>query len=219
MGFDVSRHPDTHKEAAAYAAVCDHFGKILYRSTINSHRGERVIGTVLSDWFFDLALMTHNNINKGKKLDGIILFKDGPIPQSQVKEYRQGAILAKARLIKENIMTDDSDIKIIAAIKRGIHRFYFQENSNYSALIRNEKDAILLTSKPKIGTASTTRLQLTYQTNHTMNISDITSIFNDLRYLDWSSLFQQPKTILPLHIVQNLAILQKEDIIVPYDPR
>ena len=32
------------------------------------------------------------------------------------------------------------------------------------------------------------------------------------RYLDWNSLFSQPKTILPLHIVQNLAKLSKEDV-------
>jgi hypothetical protein len=29
--------------------------------------------------------------------------------------------------------------------------------------------------------------------------------FIDLRYIDWNTLFSQLKTILPLHIVQNLA--------------
>ena len=223
MGFDVSRNQETRKEAAAYAAVCDHYGKILYRNTINSHRGEKVQGPVLSDWFFELATATYDKLSQTKHLDGIILFKDGPIPTSQVQDYRQGAILAKERLIKEHIMTSQSDIKVIAAVKRGIHRFYgnpnYHYNVNYSAVLRNSKEAVLVTSKPRIGTASTTRLQLTYQGIKDMDITKIISIFNDLRYLDWSSLFQQPKTILPLHIVQNLAILQKEDVIVPYDPR
>ena len=120
-------------------------------------------------------------------------------------------------------MHKNSDIKVIATIKRGLHRFYGEEKYsykvNYSGLIRSPNEAIIVTSRPRIGTASTTRLNLIYQINNDMTIEQVVKIFNDLRYLDWSSLFQQPKTILPLHIVQNLAKLTKEDIIVPYDPR
>ncbi len=223
MGFDVSRNPETRKEAAAYAAVCDNLGRILYKNSIDTHRGEKIIAEVLSDWFFDLATSTYDDIEDNKKIDTIFLFKDGPIYPSERKEYQKGALLAKERLLQEHIMEKESDIKVIAAIKRGLHRFYGEEKYgyrvNYSGLIRNPHDAIIVTSKPRIGTASSTRLNLTYQINNNMNIEQIVRIFNDLRYLDWSSLFQQPKTILPLHIVQNLAKLTKEDIIVPYDPR
>lgn len=119
--------------------------------------------------------------------------------------------------------SNKSDMKIIAAIKRGLHRLYGDQQQgyrvNYSGVLRSPTDAILVTSQPKIGTASTTRLKLTYQITNDMNIEQIARIFNDLRYLDWNSLFSQPKTILPLHIVQNLAKLSKEDVIVPYVPR
>ncbi|MBA7565640.1 hypothetical protein ES708_07325 [subsurface metagenome] len=223
MGFDVSRNIETKKEAAAYAAVCDNYGKILYRNSINTHRGEKVIAEVLSDWMFELAFSTYDEIGIEKKIDNLFLFKDGPIPNAQIDEYRRGTLLAKERLLKEHIMDKSSDIKTIAVIKRGLHRFYGDEKYSYrvnhSCLIRNPKEAIIITSKPRIGTASTTRLNLIHQINDDMNIEQIVKIFNDLRYLDWSSLFQQPKTILPLHIVQNLAKLSKEDIVVPYDPR
>lgn len=223
MGFDVSRNPETRKESAAYAAVCDNYGRILYKNSIDTHRGERVIGEILSDWFFELASSIYDELNNMRKIDNIFLFKDGPIYTPQIAEYQKGVLLAKKRLIQEHIMDKSSDIKIIAAIKRGLHRFYGEEKNfyrvNYSGLIRDDKDAIILTSRPRKGTASTTRLSLIYQLKNDMNIEQISRIFNDLRYLDWSSLFQQPKTILPLHIVQNLAKLTKEDIIVPYYPR
>ncbi len=223
MGFDVSRNPETRKEAAAYAAVCDIYGRILYKNVIDSHRGEKVQAEVLSDWFFDLAISTYDDVGEQNKIDCLFLFKDGPIYASQIKEYQQGAIRAKERLLNEHIMSKSSDIKIVAVIKRGLHRFYGTQESNYrvqySGVIRDVNNSIIITSKPRIGTSSSTRLNFTYQMNNDIDIEQISRIFNDLRYLDWSSLFQQPKTILPLHIVQNLAKLSKEDIYVPYDPR
>ncbi|MFX1477954.1 MAG: Piwi domain-containing protein [Promethearchaeota archaeon] len=223
LGFDVSRSPESRKEAAAYAAVCDNYGKVLYKSSIDSHRGENVIAEILSDWFFEIATSTHDEIGSEKKIDCMYLFKDGSITFPQVKEYENGSVLAKERLMEEHLMTNDSDIKTIAVIKRGLHRFYGDEKQryrvNYSGLIRSPKEALLITSRPRIGTAATTRIELTHQLISNTDISQIAKMFNDLRYLDWNSLFSQPKTILPLHIVQNLAKLSKEDVIVPYDPR
>ncbi len=223
LGFDVSRNPESRKEAAAYAAVCDNYGKVLYKSSIDSHRGENIISEILSDWFFEIATSTYDEIGNEKKIDCMYLFKDGPISHPQVKEYEKGSLLAKERLMEEHLMTNDSDIKTIAVIKRGLHRFYGDEKLgykiNYSGLIRSPKEAILITSRPRFGTAATTRIELTHQMNNNIDISQIAKMFNDLRYLDWNSLFSQPKTILPLHIVQNLAKLSKEDVIVPYDPR
>jgi len=83
----------------------------------------------------------------------------------------------------------------------------------------NEREAIVVTSSSFQGTPSTLRLKLEFQIQENMKIEQVVRILNDLRYLDWSSLYKQPKTILPLHIVQNLAKLSKEDIKVPYIPR
>ncbi len=222
MGFDVSRNPETRAEAAAYAAICDSLGQVLYKNSIESHRGERVESTVLNDWFVDVAMSTYLNTNK-KLIDYLMLFKDGPIYSNQVEEYKKGALNARERLIKEGIMNENSDIKVIAVIKRGVHRIYGSEQRDYKikplGLIRNDKEALLITSRPYRGTATSQRLVLTHQGINNMNIIEISQLFNDLRYLDWNSLFNQPKTILPLHIVQNLAILNKEDINVPYIPR
>ncbi|MFQ6077117.1 MAG: hypothetical protein ACE5Z5_13470, partial [Candidatus Bathyarchaeia archaeon] len=76
-----------------------------------------------------------------------------------------------------------------------------------------------VTSPAYQGTPSPMRMKIEFQIIEDMEIRQILRVFNDLRYLDWSSLYKQPKTILPLHIVQNLAKLSKEDVVIPYVPR
>ena len=122
-----------------------------------------------------------------------------------------------------NIMDDGSNIRVVAVVKRGPYRIYGPESNQYkiqnTALIRNYNEAILVTASSFQGTPSTLKLIIEFQIKEDMDIEELSKIFNDLRYLDWSSLYKQPKTILPLHIVQNLAKLSKEDIQVPYIPR
>ncbi|MHA1364825.1 MAG: Piwi domain-containing protein [Candidatus Heimdallarchaeota archaeon] len=223
MGFDVSRAQEKRKEAAAYAAVCDPYGRILTRKAIDTHKGEKIQSQVLSDWFFDVASSTYDESKESKKIDCIILFKDGPIPSNQVVDYRNGALDAKNRLVKEGIMEVNGDIKIISVVKRGPHRIYGKERFDYhtqnTSLIWNDKSALIVTAKAHQGTPAAIRINLDYQINDDMKIDQVNQIFNDLRYLDWSSLYKQPKTILPLHIVQNLAKLSAHDIHVPYIPR
>lgn len=223
MGFDVSRTPGERKEAAGYVAICDNFGIITHRQVIKSHKGERVSASVLSDWFFEVAVST-SLASRGAKeaVDELILFKDGPIHPNQVKDYREGALNAKERLMSEGIMNEDGNIRVVAVVKSGPHRI-FGEPPQYEALntaiIRDSRRALMATAKTAIGTADPLRFDLVYQIKDDMTIEGILHMFNDLRYLDWDSLYRQPKTIMPLHIVQNLAKLGKEDINVPYIPR
>ena len=223
MGFDISRSPEKRKEAAAYAAICDSYGRILYRKAIDSHKGEKIQAKVLSDWFFDVASSTFDETKQTKKIDELILFKDGPIPSNQLIDYRNGSIDAKERLIEERIMDKSSNIRIVSVVKRGPYRIYGKEEYDYktqnTGLIRNDKEALIVTTPGFQGTPSTLKLRIEFQIKEDMNIEELLKIFNDLRYLDWSSLYKQPKTILPLHIVQNLAKLSKEDVDVPYVPR
>jgi hypothetical protein len=223
MGFDVSRSPERRKEAAAYAAICDSYGKILHRKAIDSHKGERIHSKVLSDWFFEVASSASVETQQNKKINELILFKDGPIPSNQIVDYRNGSEDAKKRLIYMDIMEDTSNIRVLAVVKRGPYRLYEKKSDQYkiqnTALIRNDNEAILVTSPGFHGTASTIKLISEFQIKEDMNVQELSKIFNDLRYLDWSSLYKQPKTILPLHIVQNLAKLSKEDVQVPYIPR
>jgi hypothetical protein len=223
MGFDISRAPERRKEAAAYAAVCDSYGRILYRKAIDSHKGEKVQAQVLSDWFFDVASSTYDEVGDKGILNELILFKDGPILSNQIVDYREGAINTKRRLISEGIMNRGSNLRIISVIKRGPYRIYGKEEFKYraqnTAVIRDTRHALIVTSPAHQGTPVPLRLKIEFQVIENMDIHQILKIFNDLRYLDWSSLYRQPKTILPLHIVQNLAKLSKEDIMVPYVPR
>jgi len=225
MGFDVSRAPERRKEAAAYAAVCDSYGRILYRKAIDSHKGEKIQSNVLSDWFFDVASSAYDETSKSmeKQVDELILFKDGPIHRSQLVDYRKGALDAKARLMDEGIMKADANIRVISVTKKGPHRIYGkpwkQHRTRNTSLLRDESNAVIVTTEVHRGTALPLKLRLEYQLVNDMDIKQVVHIFNDLRYLDYTSLYKQPKTILPLHIVQNLAKLSKEDISVPYVPR
>ena len=223
MGFDVSRAPERRKEAAAYAAVCDSFGRTLHRRAIDTHKGEKIQPKVLSDWFFDVASNAFDETASKKQVDELILFKDGPIPPNQIVDYKRGTEDAKDRLVVEGIMNEAGNIRIVSAVKRGPQRIYGAQSSDYrivnSALLMSPKEAVIVTSKAYHGTALPLKLRLEYQIRDDMQVSQVVKIFNDLRYLDYSSLFTQPKTILPLHIVQNLAKLSKEDVTVPYIPR
>ena len=225
MGFDVSRAPERRKEAAAYAAVCDSYGRILYRKAIDSHKGEKIQSNVLSDWFFDVASSAYDETSKSKekRVDELILFKDGPIRRNQLVDYRKGALDAKSRLMNEGIMKTDANIRVISVTKRGPHRIYGkswkQHKVRNTSLLRDESNAVIVTTEAHQGTALPLKLRLEYQLVNDMDIKQVVQIFNDLRYLDYTSLYKQPKTILPLHIVQNLAKLSKEDISVPYVPR
>jgi hypothetical protein len=223
MGFDVSRDPERRKEAAAYASICDSYGRILYRKAIDSHKGEKIQAKVLSDWFFDVASSTFDATGEEKKLDELILFKDGLIPGSQIVDYREGSLDAKKRLVDEGIIHKNGNIRIISVIKQGPHRIYGKKRYGYktqnTAIIRNDREALAATASTFQGTPATLRFKIMYQITENMNVEDILRIFNDLRYLDWSSIYKQPKTILPLHIVQNLAKLSKDDILIPYIPR
>lgn len=223
MGFDVSRAPERRKEAAAYAAVCDSYGRILYRKAIDSHKGEKIQAKVLSDWFFDVASSTYDEVRENKVLNELILYKDGPIHGDQIVDYRKGSLSAKERLMAEGIMDQDSNIRTISVIKSGPHRIYGKKRFDYktqnTAVIRDPQNAIFVTSPAYQGTPSPMRMKIEFQIIEDMEIRQILRVFNDLRYLDWSSLYKQPKTILPLHIVQNLAKLSKEDVVIPYVPR
>lgn len=229
MGFDVSRNIDLKREAAAYSAICDPQGRVLTRKSV-PFKGERVGAMSLSEWFFDAALDAYESTSGKKKLDCLVLFKDGDIRDSQVSEYEDGCDIAMKRMIKSGLMDPNGNLVIIAAIKRGPYRLFGYGEDEYMiknrAIVRNESEAILVTcgngprgKRALRGTPQPIRLKIIHQVRKLLTIQQVVQIFNDLRYLDYSSLMKQPKTILPLHIVQNLAKLIKEGIEVPYDPR
>ncbi|MCI0504418.1 hypothetical protein L0Y65_06980 [Candidatus Micrarchaeota archaeon] len=225
MGFDVSRNPENHKESAAYAAVCDNLGRVLHRKTLGSHRGELVSSEELKQWFFDAASDAYLETEKttGAKVDEIILFKDGRIHHTELPGYRQGAEEAKKELEEHKIMSEKSNIRIVSVVKSGPYRVYGTPQQQFMisevAIARDNKHAILVTARTRKGSPAALRLNIDFEITPDMDVLQLSQIFNELRYLDWSSIYAQPKTILPLHIVQNLAKLNKEDITVPYIPR
>lgn len=230
MGFDVSRNVELKREAGAYSAICDPFGRVLTRKKV-PFKGEKVSSVDLSEWFFEAAISAFKSSNGTNKLDNLILFKDGDIKENQVIEYEQGCDIAMKRMVKSGLMEEDGNIVVVATIKSGPYRLFGSEEDEYKlknkAVIRGPNEAIIVTfgndpsSKKRTlrGTPQPIRLKIVHQMKREISIEQLCQIFNDLRYLDYSSLLKQPKTILPLHIVQNLAKLIKEGISVPYDPR
>ena len=169
------------------------------------------------DWLIEIA----NDTGQGL-VDELVVFKDGFIRGFELPAWKEGTEEAKKILVENNLMSPEGNIRIISVIKTGAHRIYSDDpNSKASnvALVRDSKRAILVTAKPFKGTPDSLRLTIEHQLKEDLDIKNIVLIFNDLRFLDWESLYKQPKTILPLHIVQNLAKYSKEDINIPYAPR
>lgn len=224
MGFDVSRNIEKNTESGAYAAICDPFGRILHRKHLGSHRGEKINPEVLADWFFKVAIQSYKESEKKKPLDTLILFKDGNIPDNQIQDYQKASEIAKDNMLQHGLISDKGNIVILEVVKRGPQRLFGDEKWRFRisnrAVIRNEKEALIVTYGNTYGkTPKPLRLSIVSQLENEFTIRDIIQMFNHLRYLDYSSIYAQPKTILPLHIVQNQALLNKEDINVPYVAR
>ncbi len=206
------------KEASAIASLCDEYGRIITWDTYASHTGE-LLGK-REAWDILTAAFDNVRRTKGDAFRRLVVYKDGPI-----RDAERTFITAAAEEVRDEFRRETNvevQVDLVAVPKTGIERLFQRrgpefgnpERGTYLLLPGNR--ALLVSSAPKFGTADP--IHVNYEASvggSPTPMKVIVGEFFDLTNLDWRSVYQQPKTPLPLQLVQSLGELLTLDIETP----
>lgn len=230
LAFDVSRRLSFEldveegvasaisKEASAIASLCDEHGRIITWDTYASHTGE-LLGKQEA---WDILTAAFDNIHRasGDAFRRLVVYKDGPL-----RDAERSFITASAEEVRADYRREtgvDVQVDLVAVPKTGIERLFQRRGQDFgnpergTYVLLPDNRALLVSSAPKFGTADP--LHVNYEAavgGSPTSMKVLVSEFFDLTNLDWRSVYQQPKTPLPLQLVQSLGELLTLDIESP----
>lgn len=230
LAFDVSRRVSFEldqeegvasvisKEASAIASLCDEYGRIITWDTYASHTGE-LLGKQEA---WDILTAAFDNVRrtKGDTFRRLVVYKDGPM-----RDAERTFIASAAEEVRDEFRREtnvDVQVDLVAVPKTGIERLFQRRGSEFGNPERGTyvllpgNRALLVSSAPKFGTADP--IHVNYEASvggSPTPMKVIVGEFFDLANLDWRSVYQQPKTPLPLQLVQSLGELLTLDIETP----
>lgn len=230
LAFDVSRRLSFEldeeegvssaisKEASAIASLCDEHGRILTWDTYASHTGE-LLGKQEA---WDIFTAAFDNVRrvKGDAFRRLVVYKDGPL-----RDAERSFIAAAAEEVHDEYRRETNvsvQVDLVAVPKTGIERVFQRRGQEFGNPERGtyvhlpENRALLVSSAPKFGTADPLHVNYEATVGGSPTVmKTIVGEFFDLANLDWRSVYQQPKTPLPLQLVQSLGELLTLDIESP----
>lgn len=230
LAFDVSRRisfelDETEgvasaisKEASAIASLCDEHGRIITWDTYASHTGE-ILGKQEA---WDIFTAAFDNIHrvKGDTFRRLVVYKDGPI-----REAEKVFITTAAEEVRDEFRGEtgiEVQVDLVGVPKTGIERLFVRRGQEFgnpergTYLLLPDNRALLVSSAPRFGTADPIHVNYESAIGGTPTaMTTIVAEFFDLTNLDWRSVYQQPKTPLPLQLVQSLGELLTLDIESP----
>src|SRR6266571_2928185 len=230
LAFDVSRRVSFEldeeqgvastisKEASAIASLCDEYGRIITWDTYASHTGE-ILGKQEA---WDILTAAFDNVRrvKGDAFRRLVVYKDGPM-----RDAERTFITTAAEEVCDEFRREtevDVQVDLIAVVKTGIERVFQRRGAEFgnpdrgTYVLTPGNRALLVSSSPKFGTADP--IHVNYEASVGGSLTTMKRIvgeFFDLTNLDWRSVYQQPKTPLPLQLVQSLGDLLTLDIESP----
>ena len=240
MGYDVARISERifdptsktwvreRKEAAAYAAVCDSYGRVIECRSLHAQRGEMLTPD-------DVLRLLYEVIHECKiamkeyydeEFTRLVVYRDGRISPTDLKMIEIG-IQKLFNSVKDKY--SDLTIDVVAVIKTGIERIFNDNLTNPTIgqyVVLDESYALLCTSdlKKKSKYVSARPIKLQYvlsksidNLDHRSSMEKIVHEFIDLTKLDWVSLAHLPKLALPLKLVQQIGKLTIRDVSIPKD--
>lgn len=240
MGYDVSRITERlfdptsktwireMKEAAAYAAVCDSYGRVIECRSLPAQRGEMLTPDDVVRLLYEVLHECKTSMNEfyGEDFTRLVIFRDGNISSTDLQMMDRG--IEKLFETIGNKYTKLT-IDVVAVIKTGIERLFSDDRTNPSVgdyVILDESNALLCTSdlKQRSDRLSAKPIKLYYPLSKSLDYSSrrrpmehIVHEFVDLTKLYWVSLVYTPKVALPLKIVQRIGQLAVRDVSVPRD--
>ena len=230
LAFDVSRRISFEmdeeegvaaaisKEASAVASLCDEYGRIITWDTYASHTGE-LLGKQEA---WDLLTAAFDNARRvnGDAFRRLVVYKDGPM-----REGERVFITAAAQEVCDEFRGETGlgvQVDLVAVPKTGIERLFLRRGQDFGNPERGtyvylpDNRALLVSSAPKFGTADPVHINYEASVGGSPTaMKVIVNEFFDLTNLDWRSVYQQPKTPLPLQLVQSLGELLTLDIESP----
>lgn len=240
MGYDVSRISERifdptartwireKKEAAAYAAVCDSYGRVIECRSLYAQRGEMLTPDDVLRLLYEIIHECKTAMKEyyNEEFKRLVIYRDGSIPLTDLKMMEMG-IQKVFDSIKDRY--SNLTIDVVAVIKTGIERIFDEDVTNPRVgqyVVLDESHALLCTSdmKSRSQYVSAKPIKLHYALsksidgeNHRSPMEKIVHEFVDLTRLDWVSLVHSPKLALPLILVQQIGRLTVRDVSVPKD--
>lgn len=240
MGYDVSRISERifdptaktwireKKEAAAYAAVCDSYGRVIECRSLYAQRGEMLtpddVLRLLYETLHECKTAMKEYYNED--FNRLVVYRDGSIKTTDLRMMELG-IQKTFDAIRDKYSSLTVDV--VAVIKTGIERIFDNDGTNPiigQYVVLDDYNALLCTSdmKNRSEYVSAKPIKLNYALsksldgqNHRSKMEKVAHEFIDLTKLYWVSLVHSPKLALPLILVQQIGKFTIRDVSVPKD--
>ena len=235
LGYDVSRRFDAEggvrKESAATISMVDGLGRHILNKTHTTQSGEK-LDEHSANWIvFNVSRTAKNTFEDyGGTFERMVIFKDGIIRKNEVSTIQRGVSSAIENMLPKSSMPDKILVELVSVVKSSIERLYADTGENVRDgvfVVFADGNAVVANShltgrKAENVTVQTTRLEPKFRINEEgevkipqVLIHQLVHEFCDLCYLDWASIFHQPKYPIVLQLVQKLGEQYTMDISDP----
>lgn len=225
VGYDVSRRQDKEKgkrrEAAATISMVDNLGRHISEKFYTTQSGEKLDKTSAKSLIFDLGRSANRTFDEyGIDLKRMVLFKDGTIRSNEKENVQAGVEESIDSIVSKEDLPDSISVELIGVVKSNIERLYQDNGYNPDRgtyLVFSDGAGVISTSKlsgnkkSKV-TVQTTKLEPKFKTSGTtknkaekIEMESILHEFSDLCFLDWASIYHQPKYPIVLKLAQQLG--------------
>jgi len=222
VGYDVSRRQDKEKgqkrEAAATISMVDNLGRHISNKFYTTQSGEKLDKKSAKELIFDLGRSADKTFKEyGDELKRMVLFKDGTIRKHERDNVLEGATESIDSILSKQELPDQISVELVGVVKSNIERIY--QNNGYNPergkyVIFNDGTGIICSThlnrkrNTKV-TVQTTKLEPKFKStedgNKEIDMYSILHEFSDLCFLDWGSIYHQPKYPIVLKLAQQLG--------------
>jgi len=222
LATDISRDVQKKQEATADIITMNGKGLLLSTPTTYSFNEGVIQSRLIREWLVDRITFAVNKVSEIKlsSPNTLIFGYDGKLQRKQVDEFEKGIFLAIEELITEKILSQDVASVILEIIKRIPDRIY-NENGTLppegTYLADSNDTGYLIGSYPYIGTSQPLRVRIALQTKKIFTARSAIQFIHDMRYLDFTSPYTQPREAIFMHVVDKKAKLARHGA-VPYIP-
>ncbi len=222
VGYDVSRRQNKEegkrREAAATVSMVDSLGRHISNKFYNTQSGEKLDKSSAKRLIFDLSRSADKTFAEyGDELKRMVLFKDGTIRNHEKQNVLEGVEESIATILSKPDLPDKIGVELIGVVKSNIERIYQDNGYNPERgryVIFEDGTGVICSShlnnkKNREVTVQTTKLEPQFRTTEdgkdNVDMKSILKEFSDLCFLDWGSVFHQPKYPIVLKLAQQLG--------------
>jgi hypothetical protein len=221
LATDISRDVQKKQEATADIITMNGQGLLLSTPTTYNFNEGIIQSTLIREWLVDRTTFAVSKIIElGLSSPNTLIFGyDGKLRRKQIVEFEKGVFLAIEDL-KGKVLSQDLASVILEITKRIPDRIYCENGTlppEGTYLANSYDTGYLIGSYPYIGTSQPLRVRIALQTKNIFTASSALQFIHDMRYLDFTSPYVQPREAIFMHVVDKKAKLSRHGA-VPYIP-